>query len=336
MRVFFVAETKDFTHRLFLDASRKFVKGFTRLGHDAQVFSCNDAQAALTPLRRPAFSRFWWKRRTRGLLLRQMKLYKPDLVFVNCRMADPDTIVLMRDAAPKAFFASVDGEIRPESRPGRVETAAKVDLLFTVYGANGQRALREVGVKCIFMPWPCDPDLEHRHAVAENWLSDVIFTGKLKHRHVPTDPMRTEIISRLARMQGCAVYGCFNRPFLGGMDYYYAISGAKMGLSVNLANDIQLYHSDRLIHYLACGTLVLCKRVPDSERMFQEGVHLECFDSTDEFFDLVARYLQNESERKRIARAGMEWAHREFNCQKIAGYMVDAIETGTYRAPWMA
>jgi hypothetical protein len=30
----------------------------------------------------------------------------------------------------------------------------------------------------------------------------------------------------------------------------------------------------------------------------------------------------------------MERAHTEFNCEKMARYMLDLIETGTYDAPW--
>jgi hypothetical protein len=41
-----------------------------------------------------------------------------------------------------------------------------------------------------------------------------------------------------------------------------------------------------------------------------------------------------ERERKKIAMAGMERAHSEFNCRKIAQKMLDLVETGTYDAPW--
>jgi nucleoside-diphosphate-sugar epimerase len=39
-------------------------------------------------------------------------------------------------------------------------------------------------------------------------------------------------------------------------------------------------------------------------------------------------------EREKIARAGMERAHGEFNCKRIAQDMLDLIEKGTYDAPW--
>jgi len=89
-----------------------------------------------------------------------------------------------------------------------------------------------------------------------------------------------------------------------------------------------------LTHYLACGTLVLAKRVPGSDLLFKDGVHLRYFDTVEEFFDLAKWYLSHEAERKRVADAGMQHAHTEFNCEKMAKYMLDLIETGTYDAPW--
>ena len=136
-------------------------------------------------------------------------------------------------------------------------------------------------------------------------------------------------------MNNCALYSCFGRPTIGGINYLYAISGARIGLSINAANDIELYHSDRFMNYLSSGTFVLAKRVPGTERLFQDGVHLKYFDSVEEFFDLADWYLAHEDERMKIANAGMERAHSEFNCEKMAEYLIDVIETGTYKAPWM-
>ena len=131
------------------------------------------------------------------------------------------------------------------------------------------------------------------------------------------------------------MYGCFGNPRVEGIELFYTISGAKIGLSINIANDVRLYHSDRLTHYLACGTCVLAKTVPDSNLLFEDKVHLRYFDTMDEFFDITNWYLSHEEERLKIANAGMERAHSEFNCVKIAGYILQAIETGTYSAPWM-
>lgn len=88
-------------------------------------------------------------------------------------------------------------------------------------------------------------------------------------------------------MKGCALYGCLGRPKVEGMNYLYAISGARIGLSINAANNVKFAHSSRLIHYLACGTFVLAKRVPDSDLLFKDGVHLRYFDTVEDLFDLA-------------------------------------------------
>jgi len=118
------------------------------------------------------------------------------------------------------------------------------------------------------------------------------------------------------------------------MDYFYAICGAKIGLSINITNDVTLYHSDRFINYIACGTFTLAKRVPNTELLFKEGEHVKYFDTVDEFFEMAQWYLEHDDERERIAARGMKHAHREFICNRVAQYMLDIVEKGTYDASY--
>jgi len=75
--------------------------------------------------------------------------------------------------------------------------------------------------------------------------------------------------------------------------------------------------------------------MPDADLLFRDGQHLKYFDNNiDEFFELADWYLKHEAERRRIADAGMKWIHEQFNCVKIAGYILDLIEKGSYVAPW--
>ena len=334
-KILFITDTKDLTDKLLLEVVRKQVKGFIRLGCDTQVFSFNHAVDKASPFKRKEIVRFF-KSRADELLLEQIKNYVPDIVIVSfAKYLDAETINRAREAAGRVPFIGVDVDLWPQLHKGRIEAASKLDLVLTTYGENGQQFLKEAKVKCIFMPNACDPDIEYRYDVPDKWKSDIIFTGKDQHIHYPTEKVRTQIINELTSMSGCAVYGCLGRPQIFGMDYYYAISGAKTGLSINAVNDIQLYHSDRLTHYLSCGTFVLAKNVPDSDLLFKDRIHLRYFETAEEFFELADWYLKHDDERTKIANAGMEYVHREFNCQKIAGYILDCIDKGFYRAPWM-
>lgn len=337
-RIFFVADTKNFTDKLLLSGLRRQVKGFIRLGHDTQVFNYRGAfrQAGFI-MRRKWARRFCQSCVVNKLLVKQIKNYNPDIVHIYfANYLNAETIMLMRQVAPDAFFIGRDGDLWPELHKYRVGAAAKLDLIIATYEGKGLDAYKRAGVRCVFMPNTCDPDIEYRYKVPAKWKSDILFTGqtRYKHKRYPTEDTRYQLLSKLADMGNCALYGCFGRPKVGGINYLYAISGARIGLSINAANDIRLYHSSRLTHYLACGTLVLAKRVPDSDLLFKDGIYLRYFDTVEEFFDLADWYLNHEDERIKIANAGMQYVHTEFNCEKIAKYTLDLIETGTYDAPW--
>jgi len=334
-RIFFVTDTKDFTDKLLLEGLRRQVKGFIRLGHDTQVFSYNNAFCFVSPVKCNKWSGRLFKSRVDELLARQIKNYNPDIIFVSfAKFLNAQTIISMRKASLSAVFVGIDVDLWPELHEGRIEAAAELDMVLTTYGDNGQGAYQQAGVKCVFMPNICDPDIEHRYAVTDEWRSDILFTGKIKHIHYPTEDIRFQIIDKLTSMKNCVLYGCCGRGPIGGIDYLYAISGTRIGLSINAVNDIRLYHSDRFIQYLACGTFVLAKRVSDSDLLFKNGVHLRYFDTAEEFFDLANWYLHHEDERIKIADTGMQHAHSEFNCEKIARYTMDVIENGSYSAAW--
>ena len=135
-------------------------------------------------------------------------------------------------------------------------------------------------------------------------------------------------------MHNSTLYGCYNNRQIGGLDYLYAISGAKIGAHVNADNSVRLYHSDRFTHYMACGTFVLAKRVPDTELLARDREHVCYYDSDEEFCNLANWYLKHEKERKKIADSGMAWAHEQFNCKKMAGHILDLVEKGSYQANW--
>ncbi len=337
-RIFLVTDAKDFANKHLQHGHRRLIKGLIRLGHDTQELSYRRAFLQAGPIMGRKFARRLCKSYVVDkLLVEQIKNYEPDIVYILfANYLDAETVMLMRQAVPNAFFIGRDGDLWPEHHRNRLKTAAELDLVVTTYEGKGLQPYKDAGIRCVFMPNVCDPDIEYRYDVDDRWKSNILFTGqtRYKHKRYPTEDTRYQLVSRLADMKNCALYGCFGRPKIGGINYFYAISGARIGLSINAANDIRLYHSSRLTHYLACGTFVLVKRVPDSDLLFKDGVHLRYFDTVEEFFDLANYYLNHEDERIKIANAGMQRAHTEFNCERIAKYMLDLVETGTYDAPW--
>ena len=323
---------------MFIYQPPKLAKGFIRLGYDVRLFNYTGALNELSCFKSKTLTRLFYKRKADHLLAAEIKAYKPDVVHIIFpRMLDGDTIEHIRKAAPYAVLIGFDGDLWPALRPERINVAKKLDIITATNDGAGLLAYKDAGVpKCVFMPNMCDPDTDHRYNVEEKWKTDILWTGLIRHdpKRYPGEQMRYDIICRLSKMPNCAVYGCCGKPGIGGFDYLYAISGAKIGLSINADNNVRLYHSDRLTHYLSCDSFVLAKRVPDTDLLFKNGLHLRYFDTVEEFFELAKWYLEHETERKKIADAGMKWMHEQFNSIKIAGYILDLIEKGRYDAPW--
>lgn len=333
-----VAALEHKPHKMFLDQTIKLGKGFIRLGHDVRYFSYPNALKELSRFKSRSLGAFFYKDRVDDLLATQIKNYRPDIIYLNfVRVLDAQTIDKMRQAAPNAVLICWDGDLWPVLRRNRIEAAKKLDILMATNDGSFLQSYKDAKVpKCVFLPNSCDPDIDHRYQVGSEWNTDILWTGLIREdpKRYPGEDLRYELVSRLAWMTNCAVYGCCGRPNIGGMDYLYAISGARIGLSINGDNNVRLYHSDRLTHYLSCGTFVLAKRVPDSDLLFKDGLHLRYFDTADEFFELAKWYIEHEAERKKIADAGMKWTHEQYNPVKMAGYILDLIEKGAYSASW--
>ena len=321
---------------MFLDQMHKLAKGFVRIGHDVRIFSYRNALLHKNPLKSKRISKIFFKSKADRLLIDQIENYKPDIVYVTfARLLDANTIEKARNAAPNAVFIGSDGDPWPELYPKKLELAKKLDLFTATNDGKFSRSYKDAGVKkCVFMPNFCDPDIDHRYEVNPEWKTDILWVGKAKHHADTTETFREELVTEISKRSNSTLYGCFGRPQIAGQNYLYAISGAKISVNVNAYASVKFCHSDRLTQHLACGTFVMAKRFEGCDLLYKDNVHLRYFDTIEEFFELADYYLDHEEERKKIADAGMKWVHEQFNGLKIAEYILELIETGTYNAPW--
>lgn len=335
-RLFFIGDFRDEDLRSIHLQQRMWLKGFVRLGLDVQRFSYRNVLMQYSPFSSKTLSLLVARRKCNRILASQIRNYRPDLVFIDpMKYLDAEATEQVRLAAPKAVLIGRDEDAYPEKNADRLAIARLTDMVITTGAGSFLETYKRAGVRlCAFIPNGCDPDIQYRYEVDHRWRTDILFTGKVAHSQHKVEGTRYEIIRALSQASNARVFGSWKQPRVDGLDYFHAISGAKMALSINVVNDVELYHSDRLVNYVSCGTLALAKRVPDTERLFQDRRHLRYFDDVEEFFELVEYYLCHEEERQRLAAQGMEHAHREFNCTKLARALLDLVDTGTYEAPW--
>ncbi|MFC1780901.1 glycosyltransferase [Planctomycetota bacterium] len=334
-RILLIADSKNLV-KVFLTPISKLQKGFLRLGHDVRIFDYSGTLAQFSPLKSRTISALIYKSKVDQALAKYIRTYKPHIILLSfAKHLNADSIRSIRAEVPTATIIAMDFDAWPKLHTGRLDTAKEVDIVIATNDGEYLNEYCRIGVPlCAFMPNTCDPDTDKRYTVDPKWHSDLLWTGTSKHKAANPDPLREKLVERLAEMDNCMLYGCCGYRKIGGLDYFYAISGAKIGIHANADNSIRLYHSDRFTHYMACGTFVLAKRIPDTELLANDKKHVCYFDEIEEFFDLAKWYLSHEQHRKKIADSGMAWAHEQFNCKKIAGHILDLIEKGTYKANW--
>lgn len=336
-RIFFISDFKDEkSWSIFID-ERRTIKGLIRLGHDVHRFSYRNVLLQSSFINSKRFAKMFARKKADEILINQVKHYYPDVVLiVPMKLLNIEVVAELKRAAPNACFIGRDGDPFPENYPDQIQTSMRMDIVNMPSSGRFLETYKKAGAKkCAFIPFCCDPDIQYKYPVDEKWKTDITFLGTEEHSKLEREQDRYKIAGRLANMRNARLYGCFGRPRTEGLDSFLAISGAKIGLSVNIANDIRLYHSDRFINIPACGTFMLAKRAPGYEIMFEDGVHVRYFSAADEFFELADWYLKHDEERQKIALAGMERAHNEFNCTKVAKCLLELVDKGTYDAPWV-
>ena len=335
-RIFIVSDISHKPIKTFLNQMPKLAKGLIRLGHDARIFSYCSILLQLSPFKSKKITKRFYKKYVDALLAKQVKNYNPDIIYISfARVLNADTIEIMRKAAPNAIFIGGDGDPWPRLQENRIETAKALDILTATNDGQFLQDYRDAGVPlCVFMPNMCDPDIDHRYQVGPEWQTNILWTGATSHHADKSDDFREQLVIKLAKKDNCSIYGCLGRPKIGGIDYLHAISGARIGVNVNAYGSVKFCHSDRLTQYLACGTFVMAKKFEGCNVLYKDNIHLRYFDTIEEFFDFADWYLDHEDERKKIADAGMKHVHTEFNSVKIAGYILELVEKGSYNAPW--
>ncbi len=335
-KVLFISDMSHKPVKMFLDQIPKLAKGFIRLGLDVRHIYYNSLIRQFSPFKSRKLSAKLYKNKADKILCDYARNYKPDIVFVSfCSSLDSKSVAQIRKAVPNAVIIGEDGDPWPKLNPRRIETATAFDILLATNDGQWLQDYRDAGVAfCIFMPNCCDPNVDHRYEVDEQWQSNILWTGTIEHKLNADSGFRHKLITRLDSREDAKLYACLGNPKIGGMEQLYAMSGAKIGVSVSASDPVKLYDSDRLVRLLSCGTFVLARRFPDCELLFKDGEHVKYFESVDEFFELADWYLGHEEERKKIADAGMKRVHEEFSCTKIAGYILELSQNHRYSAEW--
>ena len=221
-RIFLIEDFKGTSLRSCQSFARRLHKGFMRCGHDVFSFSYPDMQKQHSIFNYFPFIKGMGRRAASELMVSQIQNYNPDIIVFRAAgwKLDEEFVLKAKAAAPNAIIICWYVALYSDVHPNVLACAKHADFFISTSGGKNLERYKKAGIRtCAYMPFPCDPDLEHRYdEVDSRWKSNLLFTGQLDSKMPGQDPMRDELIKLLAEKRNLTVWGCFGKPRIYGMD----------------------------------------------------------------------------------------------------------------------
>jgi hypothetical protein len=312
------------------------MNGFIRNGHDVYFLSDRDTSRATTMFG----SRKLGTRHCNRVFLDTCYNYCPDIVLYGVAdIITAQSSKAARQMLPHARFAQfhVDQLSRPKTVHSIRAKLPWVDATFvTTAGPALERFHTDHG-RVAFIPNPVDPSIDYPRCWERvDQPNDVFWAVRAANGSFPGDP-RIDLPLFLERTGQVAIdyHGMNGKRELFGVQYFQAIEKAKMGLNISQSNidrtqrasdeDLYLYASDRIAHYMGSGLLTFSTRDNRLEQLFEEDKEMVFFSTPEELLEKVLHYKTHDHVRRRIAEAGWRKYHACFSNRLVAQFIIDIV-----------
>ncbi len=327
------------THLKSLGARNYFLpvrinNGFIRNNHEVYWFSDRDMAR---------YSSIFHSRKTgvgacNRKFLEVCRNFEPDVIALCSQdILRPETLAEARRILPNVaiFQYYIDPLFDASNFRNARSKAEVVDWTFVTTAGPVLTRLAGARSRVAFIPNPVDPSIDtHRCHERTDQPCDVFFAGHISKWQHPDDlrGRAHELIKERLPQARAAFHGHGGNPSLFGAAFMRALGQAKIGLNFSQRNmdaqpgpggELYLYSSDRIGLYQGNGLLVFTTRAFNLSDLYGADTIVEV-EGADEFIDRLKYYLENDGARQRVARAGYELGHRDFNERLVAQYMLEA------------
>jgi spore maturation protein CgeB len=300
------------------------------LDHDAHevVVNCEPLQRAWAREHGVRFKKRLGRRSVPPLVLQQADEFRPDVVYIQ----DLNALSPKELRALRARSRLLVGQIASEPPPGR--QLAPFDLLLTSL-PHFVPMFRAKGFASEYFRIGFDPRVLAR--VQKTPLAeDVVFVGTLARTQ---HGRGNDLLERAARrvpiefwgrqIDGWPAEAAIRRRYRGeawGLDMYRVLAGSKIALNRHIDVAADYANNMRLYEATGIGTLLITDAKRNLAELFEPDEEVVTYASEDELVEKIGRYLADEAERTKIARAGQErtlrdhtYAHRMQELVSILG-----------------
>jgi hypothetical protein len=312
----------------FYATDYKISNGLIRNGHFVHNFSYRDVARNLAFMRIRNFGKAPMNRE----LIATVDQINPDLLLLgHSELVDNETLEVIKARRPSIKIAMWWVDWVANMTPQRALYERRLNIADHVFLTTdpdifkAEFAVENADRKMHFMPNICDSSVETGQAFAkDDHLHDIVFIGR---PDMERKPLITHLQERFKEFN-VGIYGQTLETLLLGDDYNATLAQCFIGINFNRRNDIPLASSDRLLHMVANGCLVMSPNVPRLDEIFSDK-EIVYFDDFKDFEDKARYYLTHRDEARQIAEAGYRRAHRDYEAQKVVENMLTTIFSDT-------
>ncbi len=342
MRILLVGNG-NFRHRggRYYDQAPKLANGLIRSGHHVYFLSDRDQPYSISQFATPGIygTKAHKAKHVGRVFLDVCRNFKPELiVLVHADLLPLQALFDARALLPKVKIAQFNVDIIFNQHNVANITAKldAVDATFITTAGEGLKKFSRAGKRVSYIPNIVDSSMEWPKCFERSdQPHDVFWALRAVRGSVEGDRRIDYPLYLEANGIDIDYYGMNGKPLLYDARYFEAIANARMGINISQIwtrgcyekaadENLYLYSSDRISHYMGSGLLTFITRDHRLEELFVENVDAVYFDSKEELLDKVRYYKQHDDTRKAVARAGWEKAHTHYNERLIASYVVEA------------
>ena len=314
--------------RLFFNTGRRINNGFIRLNHSVLTISDRDIQSYHRSLNDLDGSQ-----KLNSKLIETISNYVPDIIVLgHADLINIKTLKFIKENYPRTKIIQWF-----------------LDKMTEEWGRNKKRFLDKIKImdcnfcttspeilsfpkknKVYFIPNPSDISFEtlecykNKHPLYDLFfaMSHGVHRGILKKGKYDK---RLSIIEKLVNKNPNLrfnIHGAYNKQPIWSDDFKNSLYQTKMALNLSQGNTVKYYSSDRITQLVANGILTFVD-IKTKLNDFFTNKEIIFYTSINDLSEKINFYSENPIIRNKIAKAGRDKYHKNFDSKIIAQYMID-------------
>jgi hypothetical protein len=312
--------------RLFYSTGKKLNNGLVKNGHNVINISDRDLTNQTKNIFDISGRKFLFQE-----IIKNIENFKPDLIlFGHVDRLDEENFYKLKEKYSSIKLAQWFIDPLNFHGPDFFKNKQRFFLKYQFCDANFITTSTDVldfvdQKKTFFIPNPIDPSID----VYKNFLTskniDVFMAishgqhrGILKRDFIDD---RVHFINKITKKARCNIFGYKNNP-VWGQNFFKELNKCSMGINLSRGKPLKYYSSDRISSLLGNGLLTFVHEDYQYTDFFKKK-SIVTYKNLKDLNNKIVYFKKNPKLLKETAKNGHKIAHKIFNNQLIAEYIVN-------------